>query len=42
MQYNDSNNNYILELSIAYSVIVDGKFLLEWCKYFGKPRAQVW
>ena len=25
---------------MAYSVVVDGEFLLEWCEYFGQP--QVW
>ena len=35
IQYNYySNNNYIPELLIAYSVVVDGEFLLEWCEYF--------
>ena len=39
-QYNYGNNNYIPELLMAYSVVVDGEFLLEWCENFGKP--QVW
>ena len=39
IQYNYSNNNYIPEL-LAYSVVVDGESLLEWCEYFGQP--QVW
>ena len=35
---NTSNNNYIPELMIAYSVF-DDEFLLEWCKYFGSVVA---
>ena len=33
MQYNCTNNNCIPELFMAYSVVVDGEFLLEWCEY---------
>ena len=36
MQCNYSNNNYIPEFLMAYSVI-DGEFLLEWYEYFGQP-----
>ena len=39
-QYNYNNKNYIPELLWAYSVVVDGKFLQEWCGYFSQP--QVW
>ena len=39
-QYNYSINNYISELLMANSVVIDGEFLLEWYKYFGQP--QVW
>ena len=34
------NNNYIPELLMAYSVVVDVEFFLEWCEYFG--QLQVW
>ena len=37
IQYNYNNNNYIPELLMAKSVVVDGEFLLEWCKYFDQP-----
>ena len=40
IQYNYSNKIYIPELLLAYFVVVDGEFLLEWCEYFGQP--QVW
>ena len=40
IQYNYNNINCILELLLAYSVVVDGEFLLKWCEYFGQP--QVW
>ena len=40
MQYNYCSINCIPELLLAYSVVVDGEFLLEWCEYFGQP--QVW
>ena len=40
IQYNYSSNNYFPELLMAYSVVFDGEFLLEWCEYFGQP--QVW
>ena len=33
IHYNYSNINYIPELLVAYSVVVDGEFLLEWGKY---------
>ena len=26
------------ELLLAYSVVVGGEFLLEWCEYFGQPQ----
>ena len=37
-QYNYSNNSYIPELLLAYSVVAGGEFLLEWCEYFGQPK----
>ena len=40
LQYNYSNNNYITEFFMVFSVVIDGEFLSEWCKYFGQP--QVW
>ena len=36
IQYNYSNTNDIPELLMAYSVVVDGEFLLKWCKCFGQ------
>ena len=38
MQYNYRKDNYIPVLLMAYSVVVDGEFLLEWCEYYGKPQ----
>ena len=32
IQYIYSSNNYISELLMANSVVVDGEFLLEWCE----------
>ena len=40
IQYIYNNINCIPELLLAYSVVVDGEFLLEWCEYCGQP--QVW
>ena len=34
IQYKYSSNNYIPELLLANSVVVDGEILLEWCEYF--------
>ena len=33
IKYNYSNNNDILELLMAYSVVIDGEFLLELCEF---------
>ena len=40
MYYNCSKNDYIPELLMAYSVVVNVECLLEWCEYFG--QSQVW
>ena len=32
IQYNYSNTNYIPELLMAYSVVVDSEFMWEWCE----------
>ena len=40
LQYNYSNINFIPELLLTYSVVVDGEFMLEWCEYFGQPKVR--
>ena len=37
IQYYYSTNYNIPKLLMAYSVVIDDEFLLEWCECFGQP-----